>query len=67
MRSINRSRQALDICEELLGLDPEARAARIAARCGDDDALRAAVESLWGAIEDSGSFMIPDRHRADGD
>ena len=45
-----RTRDALDICERVLDAPQSARAALIDEACGDDAELRAAVNSVLGAI-----------------
>ena len=49
--------KARDIFVAAVGEEPAARAELIAARCGDDAALRRHVEDLLRADADAGSFL----------
>ena len=59
--SVERYRLAKTIAEELLALHPSERAARLAARCDEDPALRREVEWLLAAAEDSSADDLPER------
>jgi len=48
----------LDLCEQALLLDVKERPAFLEKACSGDDNLRASVESLLQAVEDSGSFLL---------
>jgi hypothetical protein len=51
-------KRILALCDEALALPSGERAAFLARRCaGEPPALRAGVESLLQAIEDSGRFL----------
>ena len=53
----DRYRQAGELFDAALALEPRARAAFLARSCGADSALRAEVESLLDAHQQTGSFI----------
>lgn len=61
---IQRYREAKRIAEQLLGLDPPARRARMAQLCSDDEALQQQVAWLIAAAEDSTQDDVPERFQS---
>jgi len=58
-----RSRRVLAICDELVATQAECRAEVLSRLCTGDPPLRAEVESVLQAIEDSGDFLSADDKR----
>ncbi|NGX17230.1 hypothetical protein [Wenzhouxiangella sp. XN24] len=56
-RDAELEKQMLAICDEVLALPSAERDDYLAARCAGRPALRAGVESLLQAIDDSGHFL----------
>jgi hypothetical protein len=67
MSDASRAKQVLDLCDQALMLAPDKRAAFLDGACSDDYALRASVDSLLQAVEDSGSFLALDEDAPDND
>lgn len=56
------SKKVLDLCDLALSVPEESRASLLDLHCGEDLALRQAVESLLKAVDDSGSFLTIEEH-----
>ena len=67
MSAPGRAKRILDICDQAIMLNPDAREAFLASVCGDDHDLRDSVDSLLQAIEDSGRFLTFKQGAVDGD
>ncbi len=59
MNATGHERRALELCEAALNLPPQSRNDFLAAQCGGDPDLLAAVESLLHAVEESDGFLEP--------
>lgn len=59
MTDLAQARRALDLCDATLALPPAERDAFLDQACGDDDALRSAVDSLLLAVAQAGNFLDP--------
>jgi hypothetical protein len=66
MSDASRSKEVLDLCDQVLLIEPEKRAAFLVELCGEDHELKTSVELLLQAIEDSGSFLIVDEPAQNG-